>query len=104
MEDQKTQPNRLAPSLDADARERQLINHAVALAEKQLLDGTASQGVIVHYLKLATNREKMEREILEKQQLLITAKTESLSAASNTAQLYEDAIEAMRSYSPSSDE
>lgn len=57
-----------------EARENQMIALAVDLAEKQLTEGTASAQVITHYLKLATTREKIEKEILEKQKDLITAR------------------------------
>ena len=39
-------------ALSPDARENQLIAYATNLAEKQLMEGTASSQVIVHYLKL----------------------------------------------------
>ena len=52
------------PAQDPVAREKQLINLAVDLAEKQLIEGTASPSVLTHYLKLASTRETVEREIL----------------------------------------
>lgn len=48
-----------------EARENELIAAAVDLAEKQLRDGTASPSVITHYLKLASSRERLQREKLE---------------------------------------
>ncbi|MBP5758548.1 MAG: hypothetical protein J6W45_04010, partial [Bacteroidales bacterium] len=47
---------------------------------KKLREGTSSSQVITHYIKLATTREKMEKDILEKQLALIEAKTENLKA------------------------
>ncbi len=97
-----TIPNQRAkdirPALTPEARENQLISLAVDLAEKQLQEGTASSQVITHYLKLATTREKTEREILEKQKELISAKTEALKSAKHVEELYAEAIKAMRSY------
>lgn len=86
------------PAMTPEARERQMINHAVTLAEKQLLDGTASAAVITHYLKLATSREKLEREILEKQSRLIEAKADSIVKAKDQEDVAAKAIEAMRKY------
>lgn len=89
------------PAQDPVAREKQLINLAVDLAEKQLIEGTASPSVLTHYLKLASTRETVEREILEKQAKLITAKTDSISQAKDTEEMVKQAIDAMRTYSGS---
>ena len=89
------------PAQDPVAREKQLINLAVDLAEKQPIEGTASPSVLTHYLKLASTRETVEREILEKQAKLITAKTDSISQAKDTEEMVKQAIDAMRTYSGS---
>lgn len=86
------------PALTPDARENQLISLAVDLAEKQLMEGTASSQVITHYLKLGSTKERIEKEILEKQKELISAKTENLKSAKRIEELYTNAIEAMRRY------
>lgn len=90
---------RIRPALSPEARENQMISLAVDLAEKQLLEGTASSQVITHYLKLATMRERIEREILERQKDLITAKTENLKSAERIEELYTEAMAAFRGYS-----
>lgn len=87
------------PALTPDARENQLITLAIDCAEKQLRDGTASAQVITHYLKLGSSKERIEKEILEKQKELIVAKTESLQLSKKMDALYAEAIAAMRSYS-----
>ena len=92
-------PKKIRPALTPEARENQLISLAVDLAEKQLLDGTASSQVITHYLKLGSTKEKIEKEILEKQKELISAKTAALKSAERVEELYKDAISAMREYS-----
>lgn len=90
------------PAMTPEAREDQLIALAVDLAEKQLLEGTASAQVITHYLKLGSTKERIEKEILEKQKELIVAKTEALQSSARIEELYKEAIDAMRSYSGSS--
>ncbi len=90
------------PALTPEARENQLISRAVDLAEEQLLNGTASSQVITHYLKLGTTKAKIEKEILEKQKELLEAKTEAIRSAQRVEELYENALNAMRSYSSSS--
>lgn len=86
------------PGMSVEARENQLISLAVDLAEKQLLEGTASSQVITHYLKLGSTKERIEKEILEKQKELIDAKTEALRSAKRMEELYSNALMAMRNY------
>ena len=89
----------IRPALTPEARENQLISLAVDLAEKQLQEGTASSQVITHYLKLGSTKERLEKEILEKQKDLMDARTKALKSAENVERLYADAISAMRRYS-----
>lgn len=96
-------PQKNRPALTPEARENQLIHYAINLAEKQLLDGTASSQVITHYLKLGTMKERIEREILEKEKDLITAKTEALKSQKRVEELYANALAAMRNYNGQGD-
>ena len=86
------------PATNPEAREMQLVNLAVGLAEKQLRDGTASPSIINHYLKIASRREILEREILEKQSQLIEAKAQNINKDREAEELAKAAIEAMKSY------
>lgn len=92
-------PRREPPAETPEGRENQLIAAAVDLAEKQLLDGTASPSVITHYLKLASGRERLEREKLQRENEVLRAKAEAYESNRKTEELYSKAIEAMRSYS-----
>ena len=94
---------RSRPVLDPVAREKQMVALAVDLAEKQLRDGTAAASTINHYLKIGSTREFIEREILEEQKKLIQAKAGSIESSRDAKELYENAIEAMKSYAGSSD-
>lgn len=98
-----TSSKKLRPALTPEARENQMISLAVDLAEKQLMEGTASSQVITHYLKLGSTKEKIEKEILEKQKQLIEAKTQSLQSAQRIEELYTDALKAIRRYSGQGD-
>ena len=89
----------MRPALTPEARENQLVSLAVDLAEKQLREGTASSQVITHYLKLGSTKERIEKEILEKQKELIEAKTQNLKSIENSEKLYADALKAFRGYS-----
>lgn len=95
---------KIRPALSPEARENQLVALAVDLAEKQLMEGTASSQVITHYLKLGTTKEKIEREIMEKQKELLEAKAESIRSAKKVEELYINALNAMKNYSGHGDE
>lgn len=97
--DTKLNVKKRPPATTPEARENQLISLAVDLAEKQLIEGTASSQVITHYLKLGSTKEKIEKEILEKQKELISAKTENLQSAKKVEELYTEALKAMKNYS-----
>lgn len=88
------------PATTPEAREQQLVHLAVNLAEKQLKDGTASPSVINHFLKLASKREHLEREILEKNARLMEAKAKNLDKDRESEETAKAAIEAMKNYSP----
>jgi len=76
-----------------------MIAAAIDLAEKQLLDGTASSQVITHFLKLGSTTAMLEKRNLEKQTELLTAKTESIQSGKRVEELYTNALNAMKTYS-----
>ena len=76
-----------------------MISMAMNLAKQQLADGTASSQVITHFLKLGSTKERIEKEILEKQKGLIEAKTQTLQSTQRIEELYTNALNAMRDYS-----
>lgn len=92
-------PRKRRPATTIEGRENQLIDLAVDLAEKQLREGTASAQVITHYLKLASTRERIEKDILEEQKKLLMAKTDAIKSQKRVEELYENALNAMRIYS-----
>lgn len=94
---------KIRPALTPEARDNQLISLAYQLVEQRLIDGTASSQETTHFLKMGSPKAKLEKEILEKQKELITAKTESLQSAKRIEALYEDAIKAMREYNGQGD-
>lgn len=89
---------KMPPASTPEAKENQLISLAIDVAEQQLLNGTASAQVITHFLKLATSKEQLERQKLERENELLRAKTENLQSQKNMDALYKNAINAMRSY------
>lgn len=82
-----------------ESREKQLVNLAINLAEKQLEEGTATSQVITHFLKLGSIREELEREKIQKENELLKAKAEAIAGSQAVEKLIQDALDAMRSYS-----
>lgn len=96
--EQDQEPSRRRPATTPEGRENQLVSLAVDLAEKQLREGTASAQVISHYLKLGSTREQLEQERLSRENELLTAKVEDMASRKRVEDLYERALNAMRSY------
>ena len=86
--------------MSAEARENQVINAAMNLAEQQILEGTASSQVITYFLKLGSQREreKLEKEKLEAENTLLKAKTDALQSQAKMEELYHEAIKAFSQY------
>ncbi len=92
------------PALTPEARENQLISMAVDLAEQQLRDGSASSQVITHFLKLASSKDRLEREKLEEENKLLKARTENLQSQRQREASYEAVLKALKDYSGHGDE
>jgi hypothetical protein len=91
-------PKKRRPATTPEGRENQLITLAVNLAEKQLIEGSASAQVITHYLKLASTREKLEQQKIQLENLKLSAQIAAMESAKVAEELFEKAIEAMRAY------
>ena len=96
----KQTPKTIRPASTPEGRENQLISLAVDLAEQQLLDGTASSQVMTHFLKLGTEKARLEREKLAHETELLKAKTKALESSERIEAMYKEAMDAFRSYSP----
>jgi hypothetical protein len=96
---ERAEKRRQPPATSPEARENQLISLATDLAEKQLIDGSASPSVIAHYLRLGTTREKLEQDKIKLETKLIEARSEALESGKRIEELYSQAIDAMRTYS-----
>ena len=86
------------PARTPQAREQQLIALAVDLAEKQITAGTASAQVVTHFLKLGSERDKLEREKLSRENALLKAKSDAIASQQRVEQLYVEAMTAFKHY------
>lgn len=89
---------RQAPAETAEAREQQLINLAMNAAEEKLRNGTASNSIIIHFLKLGTAKAEYELEKLRADTDLAIAKRDGIEQQARIEELYSKAIEGMKTY------
>lgn len=82
----------------AEAYEDHLIDLASRLAERQMMDGTVSSQVQVHYLKLGSSTEKIEKRYKESQIELNRIKADALAAEKRMEEVAAKAVEAMTRY------
>lgn len=92
------------PPVSDEARVSMLVSLAMDRVEQRLRDGTASSQEIVYYLKLGSERERLEQEMMEAKNELLLAKTEAIKAAENSERLYAEAIEAFKLYAGAGNE
>lgn len=90
-------------AISPEARTQQLIGYAEDLAERQLIEGTASSAVIVHYLKLATVQAELDLEKTRRDIQLQEAKTTQIKSSEETRAMVNEAIRAMKRYSGNGD-
>ena len=103
MKPKKSAPGEMSaatsrPASTPEAQENYMINLAMKLVEKRLLEGTASSAETTHFLKLATSKNELEKTKLEEENKLLRAKTETLQNAKHSEEMYEKAIAAMKKY------
>ena len=95
---------RMRPALTPEGEESQMISLAIDLAKQQLMDGTASSQVITHFLKLGTERARLEKEKIIKENKLLDVKASAIENTQRSDELFEKAIEAMKRYNGQSDD
>lgn len=94
---------KLRPALTPESRENQLIALAMDLVEQRILDGTASSQETTHFLKLASSKAKLEKQLLEAQAEMAIAKKEALDAQRRSDEDLKEVIRAFRQYSGNSE-
>lgn len=87
------------PAKTPEGRENQLVSLAMDLVERRLRDGSASAQETVHFLKLGSSREALEKKKLEADTQLRLKRVETMASAQKMEELYAKAIVAMASYS-----
>lgn len=91
------------PALTVEDREDQLISMAIALTEEKMRNGTATNQMILHYLRLGSTKERLEKEKLKRENELLVARVKAIESNTQIEQLYQNALSAMKSYRGESD-
>lgn len=89
-------PVSVAESLEV--RESQLIALAYDLVERRLREGTATSQETVHFLRMGSTKELMERKLDEMELELKQAKKDSIEAEKRAESFYKEAIASVLSY------
>lgn len=87
-----------AAAIGSAAREQQLISMAMDRAEQKFRDGTASDSLTIHFLRLATTKAELEKKKIKKEILQLGAKTDAIQSTARIEELYLGAMEAMKRY------
>lgn len=86
------------PAKTPEGRMNQLVSLAVDLAEKKLMDGTASSQIISLLLNLATTKAQLELEKLRADVEVQNAKVEKYKDDKDIKVMYEEALKAIKEY------
>lgn len=78
--------------------ENRLIMASYERADQQIQDGEASSMVLVHFLKLGTSRSELEKIKMERENLLLEAKTKQIDQAGEQLKMLEEAKRAFTQY------
>lgn len=86
------------PAITPEDREQQLIAEATNEAERRILDGTASDTLLVAYIKQGTIEKRRQIAEIEERTELMRAKRVDIESNKKTDELYKNALAAMREY------
>jgi hypothetical protein len=95
---------RRPPATTPQDRIQQMGSYADALAEQQLLDGTASSQVQLFYLKQVSRREELELEKIRQENLLLQQKRDDMASNARAEDMMAEVFSAMKKYAGVDDE
>lgn len=87
-----------------EAIENEMIALTYREVERRIRNHEASSQELVHFLKMGSEKERLEREKLEAEMELQKVKADAIEAGKHMEQMYEDAINAMKLYSGAEEE
>lgn len=91
-------PRRISPAKTPEAQEQRMINLTMRQTEQMLREGRAPAPVLVHFLRLATEKTKLENQKLEAETKKSLAQVQQIEQQKHSDELYEKALAAFKSY------
>lgn len=85
-------------AMSPEARENQLIALTIDAVEERIINRTASSQEYIHFLRLGTEKARLEKEKLRQENELLRAKTDNLEMQKRSEELTEKVILAMKQY------
>ena len=82
-----------------EGRENEMIMLAYQEVERRIRDHTATSQELCHFLKMGSEKERLEREKLEVEMELQRVRADSIESGKRMEELYNNAIAAMKLYS-----
>lgn len=82
-----------------EGRENEMIMLAYQEVERRIRDHTATSQELCHFLKMGSEKERLEREKLEVEMELQRVRADSIESGKHMEELYNNAIAAMKLYS-----
>ena len=87
-----------------EGRENEMIMLAYQEVERRIRDHTATSQELCHFLKMGSEKERLEREKLEVEMELQRVRANSIESGKYMEELYNNAIAAMKLYSGSEED
>ena len=82
-----------------EGRENEMIMLAYQEVERRIRDHTATSQELCHFLKMGSEKERLEREKLEVEMELQRVRADSIESGKHMEELYNNAIAALKMYS-----
>lgn len=86
-----------------EGRENEMIMLAYQEVERRIRNHEATSQELVHFLKMGSEKERLEREKLEVEMELQRVKADAIESGKHMEELYNNAIAAMKLYGGSED-
>ena len=98
MGKEKISGRKTAPAKTPEAQEQIMINLSMQQAEKMLREGRAPAQIVVHFLRLATEKAKYETERVKAETQMLKSKSSLMDSQQNSDELCKQVIEALKTY------
>jgi len=89
----------MTPPLNDESMENKLVALALRQAQGQLEEGTASSQILTHFLKIASNKSKIELEKIRLENQLLQEKILAEQSGQQINEMFQEVLAALKSYS-----